>query len=211
MNKLAIVTAIAALALVACDKSDTAKQAKQQSNAQSLATAASTPANSPLMSMPPANADTTHTLAQKPSLSPQVILQNDYSQIKQLAQSKQAEILSINREIISASQEQDISKLKTLYPKLSGLLSEFNQQLNAIHLNNSEVIALREKMIEGNNISIDMMQLSLSGKGDQNQLRAIFEKAAIIQQDLLSMDLKIQNQFPAVNNTSSATLSNSNN
>jgi hypothetical protein len=174
MKKLLISTlCVSALALVACDKKTDVHSTTTESS--------SLTASAPVSYSDNNIADMRH----------------DIEQIQKLSNEKAQDALKFQTDVTQSAQSGDKAALEKVIQQMSTFVGEFNQSLDALSLKSTEGDKIRNQMKEVNNISIELVESSMTTPPNIEKVTTLQKKSVEIQQELLKEMQELQTKISA--------------
>lgn len=115
-----------------------------------------------------------------------LLIQTDYTLLETLSLNNAKQALDFQARVMEAALDQNQNAIRNLMPEMELFIKKFNQDLNALPLKSIEVKSLREKMVISNQLSIEILNLSLAHKPDQMKLIELQKRANAVQHELLT-------------------------
>lgn len=128
----------------------------------------------------------------------------DLSTVETLSNKKAEEGLEFQNEAVKASQSGKDEDIQAVVNKMKTFVDGFNQELTALKLQSSEVNELRGKMIESNNLGLQLAQEGSSKAPNEQKIQQLQTQVTTTQEQMLDIMQKLQAK---VGRTSPATAS----
>lgn len=121
-------------------------------------------------------------------------IKTDLTTVETLSNKKAEEGLEFQNEAVKASQSGKDEDIQHVVNKMKTFVEGFNQELNALVIKSSEVNELRVKMIESNNLGLQLAQEGSSKAPNEQKIEQLQTQVTSTQQQMLDIMQKLQAQ-----------------
>lgn len=113
-------------------------------------------------------------------------IKSDLTQVQTLFSTKNSEAAAFQTEVRQATQKGDKAALQGVVGKMKTYVNGFNKELDGLALKSSEVVSVREKIKEANNLGVEMSEASIANSPDPEKLKQLQNKGIEMQKSLMA-------------------------
>lgn len=113
-------------------------------------------------------------------------IKNDLNQIQTLSNTRAQEAIDFQNKATQAAQKGDKATLTSIVTDMKTYITNFNKELTDLSLKSTEVDAVRSKMIESNNLGIQLSEASIASNPDMKKITELQNQATTLQKELLT-------------------------
>ncbi|RKG37911.1 hypothetical protein [Acinetobacter rongchengensis] len=112
-------------------------------------------------------------------------IKSDLAQIQTLSTNKAKEALDFQSEVMQAAQKGDKAALEGVVNKMKTYVTGFNKELDGLALKSTEVVSVRDKIKESNNLGIEMSEAGLASPPNPEKVKQIQTRGIELQKSLM--------------------------